>query len=195
MMRRFLAVICVCLVPSIAIAQPQQQKVQGRDFGIVGVVLGYFFGQAVHTALHTGTAVATVGRQSVNTGLVVAHRTESVAVGIVGTAVDEVTAAAFAAGVPANIAHAVARQESGYNPNEIGTHGERGVMQVLPQTAAEMGLQPRTMREWIDAGMAYLKRALALPGTLCEKLTAYNEGLNTPRHCSAYGRNVQAMAR
>ena len=48
---------------------------------------------------------------------------------------------ALRAGVPAEIADAVATVESGYEPSAIGGVGEIGLMQVLPSTARLLGFQ------------------------------------------------------
>ena len=110
-----------------------------------------------------------------------------------------VDAAAFAAGVPLAIAHAVIVQESGYRPHLRGAAGEYGIGQVKCQTAREVGfsgpcaalLDPQTN---LSASMKYLRRALDRGGSGCAGVTLYNTGIYARPHCSAYGRAVMARA-
>lgn len=104
-----------------------------------------------------------------------------------------VRAAAEARGVPVRLAMAVARVE-GMSCSKIGRVGERGPMQVRPQTAHGMGLHPHSCAQWVDAGVRYLKIAISMHGTGCGGATAYNMGIYT-RHsfCTGYGRTVMAL--
>lgn len=96
--------------------------------------------------------------------------------------------------VPEGLAIAVARVE-GMSCHKVGRVGERGPMQVRPQTARGMGLYPRTCGDWINAGMRYLKMAIAMHGAGCGGATAYNMGTYTRgSYCSGYGRTVMALA-
>lgn len=108
---------------------------------------------------------------------------------------DRVTEAAAAAGVPLNIAHAVVRMESGYNPRARSIAGAIGIMQVLPRTARAMGENPYTVDGNLRAGMKYLRLALDSSSNLCAAISAYEHGLAV-RHpyCAAYGIKVMAMA-
>nr|WP_245443978.1 transglycosylase SLT domain-containing protein [Microvirga sp. KLBC 81] len=89
---------------------------------------------------------------------------------------------AVSRGLPAAIADAVVRIESGYNPTAVGSVGEIGLMQVRPTTAAMMGFsgttadlaQPETN---IRYGVAYLAKAWRLAGgDLCRALMKYRAG-------------------
>lgn len=106
-----------------------------------------------------------------------------------------VTAAAIAAGVPVNIAHAVVKMESGYNPRSVSSSGALGVMQVLPSTARAMGENPHTIDGNIRAGMKYLRLALNSSNDLCKAISGYNHGIAGRPYCTAYGRRVLANAR
>jgi hypothetical protein len=98
-----------------------------------------------------------------------------------------IAAEAKARGLPPEVADAVARVESGYNPAAIGGDGERGMMQVMPPTAAMLGFkgtaaelaEPATN---IKLGVSYLadawKRA---DGNLCRALMKYRAGHNQER--------------
>jgi soluble lytic murein transglycosylase-like protein len=85
-------------------------------------------------------------------------------------------------GIPADLAHAIVRVESNYNPKARGRAGEIGLMQIKPQTARGEGFRggasalydPKTN---IKYGMSYLagahKRA---GGDLCGTILRYNAG-------------------
>lgn len=86
------------------------------------------------------------------------------------------------AGLPAEIAEAVAHTESGLNPSRIGADGEIGLMQVLPSTARMLGFSgsltdlavPDTN---IRYGVTYLARAYRLAGgDLCTAAMKYRAG-------------------
>ena len=92
------------------------------------------------------------------------------------------TRAAEMAGLPPDLADAVTRVESGYDPEAVGKVGELGLMQVRPETAAMLGyrgplaglLEPETN---IRYGVAYLSRAWQLAkGDVCRALMKYRAG-------------------
>ncbi len=98
-----------------------------------------------------------------------------------------IAAEAKARGLPPEVADAVARVESGYNPGAIGGDGERGMMQVMPPTAAMLGFkgtaaelaEPATN---IKLGVSYLADAWKLSnGDLCRTLMKYRAGHNQER--------------
>ncbi|WP_341874487.1 lytic transglycosylase domain-containing protein [Methylobacterium nodulans] len=89
---------------------------------------------------------------------------------------------ALARGLPPQIADAVVRIESGYDPSQIGSVGEIGLMQVRPATAAMLGFRgtdadlavPETNLHY---GVAYLAEAWRLAGgDLCRTLMKYRAG-------------------
>lgn len=85
-------------------------------------------------------------------------------------------------GLPSAIADAVMRIESGYRPGMIGRDGERGLMQVMPPTAAMLGFRgtPEELAEPetnIRLGVRYLAGAWRLSGgDLCRALMKYRAG-------------------
>jgi soluble lytic murein transglycosylase-like protein len=108
-----------------------------------------------------------------------------------------VRAKAEALGVPARLALAVARFESGFHMTMRGAAGERGAMQVLPQTARQVGVTGNLYGEaGIEAGVRYLKLALTLHGRdgWCAVASAYNSGVWRGPRCTHYGRAVVALA-
>jgi len=84
-------------------------------------------------------------------------------------------------GVPSAVLRAVVSKESNYNPYAVSHKGARGLMQLLPGTAEEMGLQPGESlfapETNIRLGTAYLKQQYDTFGGNWDKaLTAYNWG-------------------
>jgi soluble lytic murein transglycosylase-like protein len=86
------------------------------------------------------------------------------------------------AGMPPEIAEAVAHTESGFNPRAIGADGEIGLMQILPSTARMLGFAgtngdlavPETN---VHYGVAYLAQAWRLAGRdLCTAVMKYRAG-------------------
>jgi soluble lytic murein transglycosylase-like protein len=84
--------------------------------------------------------------------------------------------------VPIELARAVVRVESNFNPNALGSAGEVGLMQIKPATARMMGysgsrkglFDPETN---IKYGMKYLAGALELGGgETCGTILKYNAG-------------------
>ncbi len=87
-------------------------------------------------------------------------------------------------GVPPAIALAVASQESGimqWWPNgslKTGSKGEIGVFQLMPATAAMLGVDPTDVVQNIRGGVAYLKQMFNQFGDWSLALAAYNWGPN-----------------
>jgi hypothetical protein len=82
-------------------------------------------------------------------------------------------------GVPPDLAVAVAQQESGpdFDMNAVGTSGERGIFQLMPDTAKELGVDPTDFNQNITGGLTYLKKQLdANGGNVSRALMAYNGG-------------------
>lgn len=92
------------------------------------------------------------------------------------------TREAKARNLPPEVADAVMRIESNYNPRARGRDGEYGIMQVMPPTARMLGhtgpeealADPETN---IKLGVRYLAEAYALAGgDLCTALMKYRAG-------------------
>ena len=62
--------------------------------------------------------------------------------------------------VDPTLVFAVMDQESDYNHNEISNTGAIGIMQLMPLTAKELGVNPRRVEENIDGGIRYLRQQL-----------------------------------
>jgi len=90
-------------------------------------------------------------------------------------------------GVQPDLAVAVAQQESGGNPHAVSSAGAQGVMQLMPQTAAALGVSnPFDPAQNIDAGVRFLSQLLGQFGDTALALAAYNWG---PGNVSKYGYN------
>ena len=83
-------------------------------------------------------------------------------------------------GVPRIYARAVAWTESQGRHDLQGTRGELGVMQLMPDTAAELGVNPRDLAANIDGGVRYLANMQRLYGERVG-LAAYNGGPSIAR--------------
>ncbi|MFN9925405.1 MAG: lytic transglycosylase domain-containing protein [Phenylobacterium sp.] len=79
--------------------------------------------------------------------------------------------------VAPSIVEAVAWQESRFNQMAVSPKGALGVMQLLPSTASDLGVDPSDLRGNIDGGVAYLSQQLRrYGGDLRLALAAYNAG-------------------
>lgn len=85
---------------------------------------------------------------------------------------DQITAAANTAGVPAWFALAIAQRESGFDNNAVGSAGEIGIFQLLPSTAAQLGVDPTDPVQNIAGGIAYLAQLLRTFGGDAQKAAA-----------------------
>jgi len=71
---------------------------------------------------------------------------------------------------------AVAWQESRGRMAAVSSKGARGVMQLMPATALELGVDPRSMSGNIHGGALYLRRQIDRFGSVPLALAAYNAG-------------------
>ncbi|MGA0605133.1 lytic transglycosylase domain-containing protein [Phenylobacterium sp. VNQ135] len=78
--------------------------------------------------------------------------------------------------VPVALAEAVAWQESRFNHAAVSPKGARGVMQLSPTTASDLGVDPSDLRANIEGGVAYLAKQMRTFGDVRLALAAYNAG-------------------
>ncbi len=83
-------------------------------------------------------------------------------------------------GLPAAFLHSVAKAESGCRTDAVSPKGAIGVMQLMPETARELGADPNDPRQNVDAGARYLRDLLLKyrddDYQVRKALAAYNAG-------------------
>jgi hypothetical protein len=86
--------------------------------------------------------------------------------------------AAAAHGVSAHLVRAVVEAESGFDPWSVSPAGAQGLMQLMPDTAALMGVDDRLdPRQNVFGGAKYLSQLLdRFDGDVALTLAAYNAG-------------------
>lgn len=75
-----------------------------------------------------------------------------------------------------NLVRAVIRQESGGKTDAVSSKGALGLMQLMPRTAEELGVDPNNPAENIVGGIRYLKQQIEDFGSIELGLAAYNAG-------------------
>lgn len=72
---------------------------------------------------------------------------------------------------------AVAEAESSFTQNAVSSAGAVGIMQLMPETAASLGINPYDAAENIDGGTHYLRQMLdTFGGDVKKAVAAYNAG-------------------
>ena len=90
---------------------------------------------------------------------------------------DIIRAEAKGARVPPELALAIADTESGFDPAAISPKGARGIFQLMPETAKELGVDPDDPVQNIRGGLKYFRQQLDAHGGNVEKaLQSYNWG-------------------
>jgi hypothetical protein len=82
--------------------------------------------------------------------------------------------------LPESFVQSVMRAESGFNPAAISPKGATGLMQLMPETARQLGVDPMDPKQNAEGGAQYLRDLLALyedrPDQVLLALAAYNAG-------------------
>ena len=118
---------------------------------------------------------------------------------------DEITAAARRNGVDPALLAGLVRQESNFNAAAVSPAGARGLTQLMPATAAGLGVaNPSDPVQALEGGARYLRRQLdAFGGDVTKALAAYNAGPGAVQRyggvppyaeTQAYVQKVQAFA-
>ena len=116
-----------------------------------------------------------------------------------------IAAAASKYGVPFALVKAVVAAESGFEPKALSRAGAQGLMQLMPETARELGVTDGfNPAQNIDGGTRYLARLRQLFGNDRLAIAAYNAGPGRVRRAGrvpniaetrAYVRKVLRLAR
>lgn len=129
------------------------------------------------TALFGGQDV-TGGRTDTKTIQTSSAFSKTLQSGIKETSMDSIfEEAANRYGISSKLLRAVAKAESGFNPNAVSKAGAIGVMQLMPSTAKSLGVtDPYDARQNIMGGAKYLKENLDKFQDVELALAAYNAG-------------------
>ena len=82
------------------------------------------------------------------------------------------------------LVNAIIMAESEYNPRAVSSRGARGLMQLMPATAEELGVKDSfNPKQNIDGGIRYFKQLVnQFDGDVILALAAYNAGSRKVRH-------------
>lgn len=104
------------------------------------------------------------------------------------TPLDLAAYAAKTSFLPESFVESVMRAESGFNPNAVSPKGAIGLMQLMPQTAKQLGVDVNDPAGNAQGGAEYLRELLAKyendPDQVLLALAAYNAG---PAAVERYG--------
>ena len=88
-------------------------------------------------------------------------------------------------GVDPKLVSAVAEVESGFQQGAVSATGAVGVMQLMPETAESLGVNPYDAAQNINGGAQYLKQMMdTFDGDVRKAVAAYNAG---PEAVKEYG--------
>ncbi len=89
--------------------------------------------------------------------------------------------------VPSALVLSIIKEESDFNVNALSNKGAIGLMQLMPQTAKSIGVNPYNPLQNIIGGIYYLKYCLNLKkGNIVLSLACYNAGPNGGMPYSTY---------
>ncbi len=173
-----------------------------QQFGKLQQVPGTEFGQTLARAIQTQDAAAKAQAQAPQTarrqsaGVASPKQAVALNVGTGMTAVSDlppadadlsafVQQAAREYNVDPRLVSAVAQTESGGDQSAVSPAGAIGVMQLMPDTAASLGVNPYDEKQNVEGGAKYLREMLdAFGGDVRKAVAAYNAG---PTAVKAYG--------
>jgi hypothetical protein len=133
--------------------------------------------------------------------MAVAQSTPMARPAVVDLHADHIAEASRRFGIPEHWVRAVLRAESAGDVRAISSAGARGLMQVMPDTWAELrvryglGRDPYDPRDNILAGTAYLREMFDRYGNVAAMLAAYNAGPGRYDEYLATGRALPAETR
>lgn len=87
-----------------------------------------------------------------------------------------IIAQAKSLGLPESLALSLAQSESNFDQSAVSSKGALGVMQLMPRTAAGLGVDPMNTSQNIYGGLSYLRTLHEKYGDWRKALQAYNWG-------------------
>ncbi len=156
-------------VPSLAQATPGDLVFYGQPAYHVGIYLGNGL------MVNAPEAGQTVSIAPVGSPTEIRNVTASASSGQGGLAPVFAQAAA-AYNLPPSLLPAVASVESGMNPQAVSSAGAEGLMQIMPQTAQGLGIDPFNPVQAIYGAAKLLSEKLSAFGSVPLALAAYNAG-------------------
>lgn len=81
-------------------------------------------------------------------------------------------------GVPARLLKSIAHQESRGNPKAVSDQGAIGLMQILPDTAKTLGVDPRDPHQSILGAAHYIRQAIDHFGNTSDAVASYHGGFD-----------------
>jgi soluble lytic murein transglycosylase-like protein len=140
----------------------------------------YLFGQRLGSSAAAGASGGTYGAASATssaTGRTAAPAGWAEALPDSGRPwAGAIDAAATKAGVDPRLLAAITRAESGFNPNALSSAGAVGLTQLMPGTAAGLGVNPTDPAANLDGGARYIAGQLDTFGRVDLAVAAYNAG-------------------
>ena len=88
----------------------------------------------------------------------------------------QINAAAEANGLDPALLSSMIKRESNGNPSALSPKGAMGLTQIMPDTARELGVDPRDPNQAIEGGARYLAKQQQTFGSDAKALAAYNAG-------------------
>ncbi len=201
-------------IPALAAVSGRVSQIQ-RQFGLVQPTRS--FSQALQSATAaTETQPAAFSQQTTFTQQTAfmqpARSTTAIPIGLMGTPVrlttdNAVVGGAWRAGLPEagrpwasaieeaaqragldpRLLAAVVWQESGFEPDAVSKSGAIGLSQLMPATAAELGVDPHDPVANLDGGARFLAWTIEEFGSIELGLAAYNAGPNAVRRANDVG--------
>ncbi len=165
------------------IAEIQQQI--GMSPNVPGMDFSSRLQEEMEKAKHAAEAVRPSNGTEPAGSLKSAPSSEASAVSGAGTTLSEhadslaffMDQAAKKYNVDSRLVSAVAEVESNNDPTAISSAGAIGVMQLMPDTAAALGVNPYDAKENIEGGAKYLRQMLdSFGGDVRKAVAAYNAG-------------------
>lgn len=101
-----------------------------------------------------------------------------------GEYLDMAKSAALRHGVPTDLFLRLVQQESGWNPGALSHKGAIGLAQLMPETAARLGVNPHDPYQNLEGGARYLAQQYRNFQSWRLALAAYNAG---PKAVEKYG--------